>query len=160
MDTISKRLKDAVRASMQEDRVYSNENFRQLIYERTGMKYKVDYLETHFAGCLSALKKSGEIVQIQRGEYKKGNMKRQSGNACGIEKEMLNAAGKAPDGMMPVSQVKEEVLQSVRRELTFLRSRTKNIMMSFDTPEEDIQYMLKLKELVKSLEQFEQQAGV
>ena len=62
--------------------------------------------------------------------------------------------------MASVSQAKGDILKSVSRELTYLKSLAKNIVMSFDTSEEDIQYMLKLKELVKILEQFEQQMRV
>lgn len=160
MDTISRRLKDTLRNTMQDDKIYSNEDIRQLIYEKKGLKYKEDYLETHFAGCLSALRKSGEIIQIQRGEYKRGNMKRLSQNSCQAEKEMQNTFGRTAEGMTSLSQVKGDVVQSVSRELTYLKSLAKNIVMSFDTSEEDIQYMLKLKELVKVLEQFEQQMRV
>lgn len=160
MDTISGRLKDTLRNAMQDDKIYSNEDIRQLIYEKKGLKYKEDYLETHFAGCLSALRKSGEIIQIQRGEYKRGNMKKLSQNSCRTEKEMQNTFGQTAEGMVSVSQVKSDVVQSVSRELTYLKSLAKNIVMSFDTSEEDIQYMLKLKELVKILEQFEQQMRV
>lgn len=62
--------------------------------------------------------------------------------------------------VMSMAQVKEDILQSVRNELTYLKSITQNIVMSFDTPGEDIQCMLKLKELVRSLEDFEQQMDV
>ena len=40
MDTVSRRLKDVVRSEMQEDKIYNNEEIRQLIYEKTGMRYK------------------------------------------------------------------------------------------------------------------------
>lgn len=40
---------------MQDDKIYSKENICWLIYEKKGPKYKGDYLETHFAGSLSAL---------------------------------------------------------------------------------------------------------
>lgn len=64
MDTVSKRLKDTIRSAMEEDRTYSNESIRQLIYGKTGMKYGTDYKETHFADCLNALKKSGEGIRV------------------------------------------------------------------------------------------------
>lgn len=56
-----------------------------------------------------------------------------------------------------MDQVKEDILLSVRQELTYLRSVAQNIVLSFDAPREDIQYMLKLKELVRALEDFQQQ---
>lgn len=157
MDTISKRLKDTLRGVMQEDMIYSNEDFRRLIYEKTGMAYKSDYMETHFAGCLSALRKSGEIIQVRRGEYKRGTVKRRLRNTDQAKTVISGIAGQAAETVL-ISQVKADILQSVRQELTYLRSLTKNIVISFDTPEEEIQYMLKCKELVRNLEQFERQA--
>lgn len=42
MDTISKRLKDALRIAMQEGTTYSNETIRQLIHAQAGMEYGKD----------------------------------------------------------------------------------------------------------------------
>ncbi len=150
MDTVSKRLKDTIRNAMQEDRTYSNESIRQLIYGKTGMKYGTDYKETHFAGCLNALKKSGEIIQVQRGEYKKGRARAQEGPQ---QQDFSESASRD----VSMDQVKEDILLSVQQELTYLRSVAQNIVLSFDAPREDIQYMLKLKELVRALEDFQQQ---
>lgn len=157
MDTISKRMKDAVRSAMQENKIYTTEDIRQLIYDETGMKYKVEYKETHFAGCLSALKKSGEIIQMDRGEYRRGNMKVRRWSGSLMKQETEASSEMTAGGEVPISQVKEEIMRSVQRELAFLRPLTKRIVLPFDTPEEDIQYMLKVKELVKNLEEFEQQ---
>ena len=157
MDTISKRLKDAVRSSMQENRIYTTEDVRQLIFEKTGMRYKAEYRETHLAGCLSALKKSGEIVQVDRGEYRRGNMKVRPWKNGLTGSEIQDSSEVTAKKEVSVSQVKGEIMQSVQRELAYLRPLTKRIVLQFDTPEEDIQYMLKLKELVKNLEEFEQQ---
>lgn len=156
MDTISKRLKDTMRNAMQKEETYSNEAIRQLIYGKTGMKYGVDYKETHFAGCLNALKKSGEIIQVQRGEYIRGDMKSMSNNKPEAELEEQDTSAAMAEEMMPMQQIRKEVMQSVQGELVYLKSAAQKIVLSFNTPEEDIQYMLKLKELVKSLEEFEQ----
>ena len=71
METISKRLKSTLQKEMEIDKIYKNEEIRRLIFEKTGMRYGADYMETHFTGCLCALRKSGDIVQVQRGEYKR-----------------------------------------------------------------------------------------
>lgn len=156
MDTISKRLKDTVRNTMRKEETYSNEAIRQLIYGKTGMKYGVDYKETHFAGCLSALKKSGEIIQVQRGEYIKGDVKSISDNKLKAEPKEQDFSAVAVEEMRSMQQIRKGVMQSVQGELVYLKSVAQKIVLSFDTPEEDIQYMLKLKELVKSLEEFAQ----
>lgn len=152
MDTVSKRLKDTIRSAMQEDRTYSNEAIRQMIYGKTGMKYGTDYKETHFAGCLNALKRSGEIIQVQRGEYKKGRT-----GAQAQEGPQQQDFSESVSGEVSTDQVKEDILLSVRQELTYLRSITQNMVFSFDAPREDIEYMLKLKELIRALEEFQQQ---
>lgn len=158
MDTISKRLKDTLRTAMQDGETYSNASIRQLVYGKTGMKYGEDYKETHFAGCLSALKKSGEIIQVQRGEYIKGKPQVQSRERVTAELKNQNLLIKETDKSMLLAQVKDEIMQSVQKEVAYLKSVTQNIVFSFDTPAEDIQYMLRLKELVYKLEEFEQKA--
>ena len=155
METISKRLKDILRTTMQDEETYSNEAIRQLIYVKSGMKYDEDYKETHFAGCLNALKKSGEIIQVQRGLYRKGKPLTCSGKETVGDTKLQNTPHLERDQAMSIAQVKGEIVHSVQKELTFLKSVTQNIIMSFETPEEDIQFMLNLKEVVKSLEDFE-----
>lgn len=156
MDTISKRLKDALRTAMLEGETYSNEAIRQLVYKETGMKYKEDYKETHFAGCLSALKKNGEIIQVERGEYIKGKTRISPQKKSAAESRAQELPQPKMDEIMSMAQVKAEIKQSVQKEVAFLKCITQNIVLSFDTPAEDIQYMLRLKELVKELEEFEQ----
>lgn len=160
MDTISKRLKDTLRNAMQDGGTYSNEAIRQLILGKTGMKYGVDYKESHFAGCLSALKRSGEIIQVQRGEYIKGKSVTRPQDMLSSGALAQKTSGSAVDRTISISQAKEEILQSVQRELVMMKSVTQNIVLPFDTPAEDIQCMLKLKELIKNLEEFERQMGV
>ena len=162
MDTISRRLKDTLRTAMQDDKTYSTAAIRQLVYGKTGMKYGEDYKETHFAGCLSALKKSGEIIQVQRGEYIKGKIQPQSQSrervTVGLKNQNLPIS--ETDKSKSLAQVKDEIMQSVQKEVAFLKSVTQNIVLSFDTPEEDIQYMLRLKELIRKLEEFEQKTDL
>lgn len=158
MDTISKRLKDTLKAGMQAGVTYSNEEMRRIILREAGMEYGKDYKETHFAGCVSSLKKSGEIIQIQRGEYVRGSVKSKSADKGREETERAESSETAEE-TVSMAQVKENILQSVRRELVYLKSVTQNIVLSFDTSEEDIQYMLKVKELLRNLQEFEQRAG-
>lgn len=160
MDTISRRLKDTLRTAMQEGKTYSTAAIRQLVYGKTGMKYGEDYKETHFAGCLSALKKSGEIIQVQRGEYIKGKIQPQSKERVTVELKNQNLLISEMDKSKSLTQVKDEIMQSVQKEVVFLKSVTQNIVLSFDTPEEDIQYMLRLKELIRKLEEFEQKTDL
>ena len=160
METISRRLKDTLRKGMREGRTYSNKAIRQLISDETGMKYGEDYQESHFAGCLNALRKSGDIIQVQRGEYIKGNTGTQSPDRALLEPKTQDSSAAASHNVMTMAQVKENILQSVQRELAYLKSITQNLVLSFDTSEEDIQCMLKLKELVKNLEEFERQMDV
>ena len=155
METISKRLKSTLRKEMERNRIYSNDEIRQLIYEKTGMKYGVDYMETHFAGCLSALKKSGDIKQVQRGEYIKGNIQFLSQSRNQVRPNTPDSAESAEEGTMFLAQTKKEVLESLQKERAYLKSVAQNIVLSFDTPEADIQYMLKLKELDRGLEELE-----
>ena len=162
MDTISRRLKDTLRTAMQDDKTYSTAAIRQLVYGKTGMKYGEDYKETHFAGCLSALKKSGEIIQVQRGEYIKGKIQPQSQSRKRVTVELKNQnlPISETDKTKSLAQEKDEIMQSVQKEVAFLKSVTQNIVLSFDTPEEDIQYMLRLKELIRKLEEFEQKTDL
>ena len=160
MDTISRRLKDTLRTAMQDDKTYSTAAIRQLVYGKTGMKYGEDYKETHFAGCLSALKKSGEIIQVQRGEYIKGKIRPQSRERVTVGLKNQNLPISETDKSKSLAQVKDEIMQSVQKEVAFLKSVTQNIVLSFDTPEEDIQYMLRLKELIRKLEEFEQKTDL
>lgn len=160
METISKQLKDTLRNTMQDKKIYSNEAIRQLIFENTGMKYGEDYKESHFAGCLSALKRNNEIIQVQRGEYKRGAVKRFSGNNGFTDQETRSASEKGADTETSMLQIKKDILLSVKRELAYLKSVTKNIVLSFDTPGEEIQYMLKVKELIGNLEDFEGQTDL
>lgn len=155
METISRRLKSTLRNEMEKDRVYTNDEIRRLIYEKTGMRYGADYMETHFAGCLSALRKSGDIVQVQRGEYKKGNPDAEAQGRAQTQRGRQNAENTAVGANMTLAQIKREVLQSLRRESAYLNSVAQNIVLSFDMPEEDIQYMLKLKELIRKLGEYE-----
>ena len=160
MDTISRRLKDTLRTAMQDDKTYSTAAIRQLVYGKTGMKYGEDYKETHFAGCLSALKKSGEIIQVQRGEYIKGKIQPQSKERVTVELKNQNLLISETDKSKSLAQVKDEIMKSVQKEVAFLKSVTQNIVLSFDIPEEDIQYMLRLKELIRKLEEFEQKTDL
>lgn len=160
MDTISRRLKDTLRTTMQDGKTYSTAAIRQLVYGKTGMKYGEDYKETHFAGCLSALKKSGEIIQVQRGEYIKGKIQPQSRERVTVGLKNQNLPISETDKSKSLAQVKDEIMQSVQKEVAFLKSVTQNIVLSFDTPEEDIQYMLRLKELIRKLEEFEQKTDL
>lgn len=155
METISKRLKNTLRKEMERNKVYSNEEIRQLIYEKAGMKYGVDYMETHFAGCLSALKKSGVIKQVQRGEYIKGNPQSLSQSWEQIQPGRQESSETVEEGSVFLTQTKKEVLESLQRERAYLKSVAQNVVLSFDTPESDIQYMLKLKELDRELEELE-----
>lgn len=157
MDTISKQLKDTIRNTMQDGKIYSNEAIRQLIFANAGMKYGEDYKESHFAGSLSALKKSNEIVQIQRGEYKKGNVRSSASNKNLIDMVTSDFQEQKVNEEMAMSKIKNDVMQSVKRELVYLRAVTKDIMLSFDTPGEDLQYVLRVKELIEKLEEFELQ---
>lgn len=158
METISKRLKDTLRETTQYDRKYTNEGFRQLIFEHTGMKYGEDYQESHFAGCLSALRKSGDIVQVQRGEYRKGDPEpRHAGPAAMNTPDFTDSVN---DRDVSMAQVKEGIIQSVQRELAYLKSVTPKMVLSFDSSEEDIQFMLKVKELVRTLEEFRRQVNL
>ena len=155
MDTVSRRLKDVVRSAMQEDKIYNNEEIRQLIYEKTGMRYKEEDRETHFAGCLSALKKSGGIIQVERGKYRKGNVRTGLLNSNMSDQESKKFPEIMPENETFILQVKKEISQSVKRELSCLKAVTKKIVLPFDTSEEDLQYMLKVKELIRNLEEFE-----
>ena len=45
METISKRLKSTLQKEMEIDKIYKNEEIRRLIFEKTGMRYRADYME-------------------------------------------------------------------------------------------------------------------
>ncbi len=160
MDTISKQLKDALRTAMLDGETYSNEAFRHLVYKETGMRFKEDDKETHFAGCLSALKKNGEIIQVGRGEYIKGKPRISPQKKAAAESRSQELSQLKMDETMSMAQVKNEIKRTVEKEVVFLKCITQNIILSYDTPAEDIQYMLRLKELVKKLEEFEQKTDL
>jgi len=155
LETISKRLKSTLQKEMEIDKIYKNEEIRRLIFEKTGMRYGADYMETHFTGCLCALRKSGDIVQVQRGEYKRVDSESAARRGEQARRGEPETGQPVIDRTMTLAQVKREVLQSLRRENAYLNAVAQNITLSFDMPEGDIQYMLKLKELIRKLEEFE-----
>ena len=71
------------------------------------------------------------------------------------DQESKNFPEIMPENETFILQVKKEISQSVKRELSCLKAVTKKIVLPFDTSEEDLQYMLKVKELIRNLEEFE-----
>lgn len=150
MGAISKRLKDTLQKEMEYGKIYSTDEIRDLIYERTGMKYGADYMETHFAGCLNALKKSGDITPVQRGEYRRKDP---------LQINQSESSGSEESRTLFLAQTRKEVLESLQRERAYLRSVTQDVVLSLDAPMADLQYMLKLKEMDRVLEELERMMG-
>ena len=143
MATISAQLKEALLQSMEGDTIYNNSQLKDLIFKETGMTYGKEYQESHFAGCLIALRKKGLLEQVDRGEYRKVKAPLDSGTA------FLSS-----DGGVSLTTVQQEILSYIRKEIHDLQNIAKNINVDYTITDKDYENLVKIKELIQFLQNF------
>lgn len=145
MATISAQLKQALLSSMEETIIYNNSQLKELIFEETGMTYGIDYQESHFAGCLTALRKKGLLEQVERGEYRKAGKAPDRGSADTLSLEVSSPS---------LPTVQQEILSYVRKEICDLQNIAKNIQVDYTITDKDYENLVKIKELIQYLQDF------
>lgn len=157
METITKKLKESILNGGKSKVTYERAGLKKVIEDYSGMRFGIDYQESHLAGTLAALIKKGKLVSPERGKYllvSADEMDTMNKDKWDFEIVFPNEEEKTNE-TRTILEVKKLAKDSVKREVAYLKEITSNVNISLDKVEkDDINNVMKIKELIEYLEEF------
>ena len=153
METITKKLKESICKGAKCGITYERTGLKKVIEEYSGMRFGIDYQESHLAGTLAALIKKEKLISPERGKYlvidtDKEDLK------FDFEFIFPNEENK-PNETRSITEVNQLARDSVKKEVAYLKEITSNVNISLDkVDKDDINNVMKIKELIEYLEGF------
>lgn len=143
MSSTSKIIRDAILQSMEDDVVYTNSELKDFIHKKTGMRYGIEYQESHFAGCMATLRRKAQIEQVEYGKHRKSNTP-----------TSVSLCTDTASNTISMDEAKERILASIQNEINYLKEITESIALDFDTADKEGQNIQEIKKLIQSLKDF------
>lgn len=172
-ESITEKVRASILKGCRKNEIYDRKKFVQTVEEISGLRYGIDYKETHLAGVLASLARKGDIICIERGKYKiedSGELNANEENNEGNdninnvsvkedeknEKDEENKCGlKENCEDNEFMNVKRLVKISVQKECSYLKKVSHMKVSIEELEKKDFNDMMRIKELIDYLEKFQ-----
>lgn len=156
METVTKRLKNAIMDHGVRGTIYDRQGLKDLIEKNADLIFAVDYQESHLAGTIAALIKKGEIQSPERGKYVVTPKQVDTYDFFPeFSKFFIDEPEKySHEDLNDYKKIKENVEKSIQDQLAYLKKVNLTIPLG-EIDKEHLGNIVKIKELLDYLEKFQ-----